>query len=352
MRSSAVNIAVGYVLFGVAALFAFAAPLWYAWQVSIEEGRAEILQEDSQRQAEVFRRDGVQRPDPLHQRARGPADRRRAHPAVRRSGRHGAGRQPAELARRRAAATRDLYHRGAELDGHPTRVMLVRAALPGGYQLLVGRDVSRLAPVETRFWYGLAAALAILAMMGTIGAVLIRRELLARIQGIRQTVSAIMQGELSHRLDTPQRRRRTGHPVADHQPHARPDRAAGARHPQRLQLHRPRSAHAACGIALAPRGTAGDAAGHAGNLRRSRLGGGRCRPGDRHLQRAAAPGRDRHRHAPLRLRAGGRGRRGRRGGGVLPAGSRAEEHHPELPTAPVRCGSPATRCCWRRRWAT
>ena len=42
----------------------------------------------------------------------------------------------------------------------------------------------------------------ILLVVGAIGAILIRRELLARIQGIRQTVSAIMQGELSHRLRT------------------------------------------------------------------------------------------------------------------------------------------------------
>src|ERR1700739_2977384 len=60
IRSSAVNLALGYVLFGVVALVTFAAPMWYAWQVTIQEGRAEILQEDAQRQAEVFRQTGVQ----------------------------------------------------------------------------------------------------------------------------------------------------------------------------------------------------------------------------------------------------------------------------------------------------
>ena len=46
-------------LLGIAALVLFAAPLWYAWQVTIQEGRAEILQADAQRLAEVFRRDGA-----------------------------------------------------------------------------------------------------------------------------------------------------------------------------------------------------------------------------------------------------------------------------------------------------
>jgi signal transduction histidine kinase len=43
---------------------------------------------------------------------------------------------------------------------------------------------------------------AILAIVGAIGAVLIRRELLKRIHGIQETVSAIMQGRLNHRLLT------------------------------------------------------------------------------------------------------------------------------------------------------
>src|SRR5277367_2616845 len=59
MRSSAVSLALGYVVLGIAALVLFAAPLWYAWQVTIQEGRAEILQADAQRLTDVFRRDGA-----------------------------------------------------------------------------------------------------------------------------------------------------------------------------------------------------------------------------------------------------------------------------------------------------
>ena len=201
IRSSAINLAVGYVLFGIVALIAFAAPVWYAWEVTIEEGRAEILQEDAQRQIEVFHREGLSG---------------LVHFINERVGLQIAGERILSLADAQdqvLAGNLDHWPRGVpqqpgtdtvtvELDGRPTRTVLVHSNLPGGYRLLVGRDLARYAPVETRFWSGLGAGVAILSVMGAIGAVLIRRELLARIQGIRQTVSAIMQGELSHRLRT------------------------------------------------------------------------------------------------------------------------------------------------------
>src|SRR5271169_3730624 len=58
MRSSALSLALGYIVLGIAALVLFAAPLWYAWQVTIQDGRSEILQADAQRLTDVYRRDG------------------------------------------------------------------------------------------------------------------------------------------------------------------------------------------------------------------------------------------------------------------------------------------------------
>ena len=49
MRSSAYMLAIFYVALGLVTLALFAAPLWYAWRVTIEEGRTEILQEDAER---------------------------------------------------------------------------------------------------------------------------------------------------------------------------------------------------------------------------------------------------------------------------------------------------------------
>src|SRR5271166_3919181 len=58
MRSSALSLALGYVALGITALVLFAAPLWYAWQVTIQDGRSEILQADAQRLTDVYRREG------------------------------------------------------------------------------------------------------------------------------------------------------------------------------------------------------------------------------------------------------------------------------------------------------
>src|SRR5271170_4841487 len=58
MRSSALSLALGYVALGIAALVLFAAPLWYAWQVTIQDGRSEFLQADAMRLTDVYRRDG------------------------------------------------------------------------------------------------------------------------------------------------------------------------------------------------------------------------------------------------------------------------------------------------------
>src|ERR1700722_7309600 len=60
IRSSALSLALGYIGLGIVSLVLFAAPLWYAWQVTIQDGRSEILQSDAQRLTDVFHRDGAE----------------------------------------------------------------------------------------------------------------------------------------------------------------------------------------------------------------------------------------------------------------------------------------------------
>ncbi len=74
--------------------------------------------------------------------------------------------------------------------------------LGGGYNLLVGRDNALFAPLQTHFWYGLAAAVAVLSIAGLLVGLITRRALMSRIHSIRQTVSAIIHGDLKHRLPT------------------------------------------------------------------------------------------------------------------------------------------------------
>ncbi|HVH83637.1 MAG TPA: ATP-binding protein [Steroidobacteraceae bacterium] len=200
IRSSPVTWALGYLLLGLAALVAFAVLLWYAWNVSIFSGREEILRAEAQHLTDVFAREG---PDGLtaHIKARlrlqivGERTLLLTDAAYR------------PLAGNLAAWPREIPDDSGthavmveHLAGQPTHTLLVRAALPGGYHLLVGRDLGFYLPLERQFAFGLTAAVTFLFVVGVAGAILIRRQLLARVQGIRTTVSAIMAGDLRRRL--------------------------------------------------------------------------------------------------------------------------------------------------------
>jgi signal transduction histidine kinase len=199
IRSSAVTLATGYVLLGFAALVLFAAPLRYAWQATVEDFRVELLQEDSQRFAEVFRLRGpAGLSDFIRERVGMQIAGERILLLTDASLRPLAGNLSAWPAAVPAKA--GSYTVPIDLGGQSTMVSVVRTVLPGGYNLLVGRDVERFAPIERRFWEGLAAAVAVLSVAGLLGGILIRRALLARIHSIQQTVAAIMRGDLSHRL--------------------------------------------------------------------------------------------------------------------------------------------------------
>jgi signal transduction histidine kinase len=203
LRSSAFTLAFSYVAFGIAALILFAAPLWYAWQVTIQDGRTEVLRADTQRLAEVFHREG----EP------GLATFIDARVGMQIAGERILLLTDSTLHRlagnlpewpRVIPLEPGTYMLPVSLGGKQTRVMFVHTVLPGGYNLLVGRDQTLFAPLTTRFWDGLAAAVAVLSIAGALGGLMIRRAVLLRVDGIRQTVLAIVQGDWGHRLPTKQ----------------------------------------------------------------------------------------------------------------------------------------------------
>jgi signal transduction histidine kinase len=203
LRSSALRLSIGYTCLGLAALTLFAAPLWYAWRVTIEDSRMEILQADAQRLTDVFRREG---PEGLRTFLAARVGMQIANerlllftdPQLKPlAGNLNA--WPANVPVKPGDYTLTL-----KLDGQPAAVALVHDQLAHGYHLLVGRDIAFYVPLERRFWYALIGAVAILLTLGTLGGVLIRRALMARIHVVREMVSAIMQGDLAHRLPTQQ----------------------------------------------------------------------------------------------------------------------------------------------------
>src|SRR3982074_459929 len=201
LRSSAVSLALGYVALGITALVLFAAPLWYAWQVTIQEGRAEILQADAQRLTDIFRREGAAGLKTFIDTRVGMQiayDRillltdSSMHPMA-----GNLSIWPSTIPKPPGNYTIQV-----EVGNQGAQPALVHVAALGNYNLLVGRYNTIFAPLQTRFWYGLTAAIAVLSIAGLLVGLITRRALLSRVNSIRQTVSAIMHGELKHRLPT------------------------------------------------------------------------------------------------------------------------------------------------------
>jgi signal transduction histidine kinase len=89
-----------------------------------------------------------------------------------------------------------------ERDGklHVTRALV--GLLPGGFRLLVGRDVQDRAEVrslivDSLIWASLGASI-----LAIFGGLFIRRAVLARVEAINRTASAIVSGDFSHRVPT------------------------------------------------------------------------------------------------------------------------------------------------------
>jgi signal transduction histidine kinase len=201
IRSTAVSLALGYVALGITALVLFAAPLWYAWRVTIQEGRQEILQADAQRLTDVYRREGAGGLKSFIDTRVGmqiAGDRillltdASLHPLA-----GNLAMWPASV-----PVKAGNYVLQVVIGDHPPETALVHVAVVGNHILLVGRYNTIFASLQTHFWYGLAAAIAVLSIAGLLVGVITRRALMSRVDSIRQTVSAIIHGDLKHRLPT------------------------------------------------------------------------------------------------------------------------------------------------------
>jgi signal transduction histidine kinase len=83
---------------------------------------------------------------------------------------------------------------------HATRILF--ALMPGGYRLLVGRDVEDRVAIRHLILDGLGWAAGIAVFLAIGGGLLVRRGVLRRIEAINRTTGAIVVGDLSRRLPT------------------------------------------------------------------------------------------------------------------------------------------------------
>jgi signal transduction histidine kinase len=198
-RSSAWTLAVFYVALGVLSIALFALPLWYAWRVTIEDYRVELIKEDVQRFSEVFERRGDSGlaafiDERVSLQIAGERILLLTDPSLKPMAGN------LEAWPKEVPAAPGVYTLNLTLSGHSTRVGLIRAALPGGYNLLVGRDLGRYSPLEDRFWLGLGVSLTVLLGFGLVGGWLVRRAVLSGIDTLSRNVTKIVHGDLSHRL--------------------------------------------------------------------------------------------------------------------------------------------------------
>jgi signal transduction histidine kinase len=204
IRFSAINVSLCYVAVSITALAIFATPLWYAWRNTIEQGRAEALQADAKNMTNLFSRQGagalaeaidtqvgwqLERVEHIILLLADPALVKRA------------GNLPSWP--REVSDARGMQIASINVGDRMVTTALLHTALPGGYHLLVGRDINRFEKLEKLFLYGLLGCAATVLVVALLGGLLIRRALLSRIHGISQTTAAIVEGDLSRRLPTP-----------------------------------------------------------------------------------------------------------------------------------------------------
>jgi signal transduction histidine kinase len=201
LHFSALNVAFSFVTVSLVTLTLFALPLWYAWDNTIEQGRVTILEADARRMTRLIAAHGVDAlATAIDTQVADTFDRGEsvvillADPNMRKR----AGNLPAWP--RGVAPVGTVRTTSMRLDHRTVSLALLHSTLPGGYHLLVGRDVGRFDRLERLFLYGLLGAAGILLVVGITGGLLVRSTLLAKVQDINQAAFAIMHGNLSHRL--------------------------------------------------------------------------------------------------------------------------------------------------------
>ena len=193
------SLAAGYIAVGVLALALFFIPLWYGWNINSATFRVYLEGEEVQGLVDVYGREGATGLSAAIEAklATLPDDEVivLADPSKKRL----AGNLPAwppEIPDSPGTFGLEIS-RGEQAS---MRMVVTHVRLPDGYHLLVGRaSVMRFESLVAFFWYGIAGATAIILALGAVGW-MTRRALLAEVQEISRTASAIAGGDLSRRV--------------------------------------------------------------------------------------------------------------------------------------------------------
>src|SRR5215470_4738927 len=200
-RFSPSRLALVYVALSLLALALFAIPLWYAWRANLSTFREYVPGQEMQRLVDIFQRDGANGLASAMESQAGSLPNDNIMVFADASKQRLAGNLkswPAEVPD--APGTYGLV---ISLGGGLTmRVVASHVRLPGGYHLLMGRESVRFESLVQRFWYGITGAMVIVLLMGSAIGWLSHRALLSEVNEISRTASAIVEGDLSRRVET------------------------------------------------------------------------------------------------------------------------------------------------------
>lgn len=92
------------------------------------------------------------------------------------------------------------YNRGAESSGNEHSAIMRIFTLPGGFRLLVGRDVEERDRLRGVIGRTFGSSLALVVVLGVLGGFFVARRVLKRVDDMTETTRTIMAGDLGGRL--------------------------------------------------------------------------------------------------------------------------------------------------------
>jgi PAS domain S-box-containing protein len=159
------RVPLAYLAFSVLAIALFAIPLWYGWQSNITTFRTYVPVEEMHSLMDLFQREGAGAVTTAVQSRSStlPRDEVLVFADPDRKVLAGTLRAwPIQV-----PDTPGTYGLVISLGGGSSmRVVASHVSLPGGYHLLMGRESVRFESLVERFWYGMAAALAVVLVLG------------------------------------------------------------------------------------------------------------------------------------------------------------------------------------------
>lgn len=92
------------------------------------------------------------------------------------------------------------YEAIGDIEAH-RRLALVRSlVLPGGFHLLVGRDLSDITRLQNVIWRAFGWSMLLVIALGVLAGFIVTKRVLSRIDSMTETTRAIMEGDLAGRL--------------------------------------------------------------------------------------------------------------------------------------------------------